>query len=111
MTDSGTPVQPGIGQQAGRKPASGARPPRSKSARRRSREFALQGLYEWLIAGGDAGVIDAHVRELQDFDKCDSVHFDALLHGCINEAVPIDAALVRHIDRPSSSCRRSSTAC
>ncbi|NBU88342.1 MAG: N utilization substance protein B, partial [Betaproteobacteria bacterium] len=29
-----------------------------KSARRRSRELALQGLYEWLISGTDAGVID-----------------------------------------------------
>ena len=33
------------------------------SARRRSREFALQGLYEWLIGGADAGVVDAHMRE------------------------------------------------
>jgi N utilization substance protein B len=32
------------------------------SARRRSREFALQGLYEWLVGGADAGLVDAHVR-------------------------------------------------
>jgi len=85
---------------AGGKPA--AKPNRPKSPRRRSREIALQGLYEWLVAGTDAGAIDAHVRELGDFAKCDSVHFDALLHGCIDEASAIDAVLARHVDRKTA---------
>ena len=74
----------------------------TKSARRRSREFALQGLYEWLISGSDAGVIDAHVREQGEFDKADAAHFDALLHGCIGEAADIDALLARHVDRKTT---------
>jgi N utilization substance protein B len=74
----------------------------AKSQRRRSRELALQGLYEWLLAGGDAGSIDAHMREHDGFDKCDSVHFDALLHGCISEAADLDAALARHVDRKTT---------
>lgn len=74
----------------------------TKSARRRSREFALQGLYEWLISGSDAGVIDAHVREQGEFDKADAAHFDALLHGCIGEATDIDALLARHVDRKTT---------
>jgi N utilization substance protein B len=73
-----------------------------KSARRRSREIALQGLYEWLIAGSDAGVIEAHMREQEGFDKCDVVHFDALLHGCIRDAATLDAVLSRHVDRPTN---------
>lgn len=73
-----------------------------KSARRRSREAALQGLYEWLIAGSEPGVIDAHAREQEGFDKCDSAHFDALLHGCISEAADIDAVLSRHVDRKTT---------
>lgn len=73
----------------------------SKSPRRRAREIALQGLYEWLLAGSDAGVIDAHMREQPEFAKCDAVHFDALLHGCINEAAALDAVLARHVDRPT----------
>jgi N utilization substance protein B len=75
-------------------------PPRS--ARRRSREVALQGLYEWLLSGADAGVIEAHVREQQGFDKCDPAHFTALLHGCIDEAADLDAVLKRHVDRETS---------
>ena len=73
-----------------------------KSARRRSREVALQGLYEWLISGADAGVIEAHMREQEGFDKCDTVHFDALLHGCITEAPDLDGVLARHVDRKTT---------
>jgi transcription antitermination protein NusB len=85
---------------AARRPArTAARRAPLKSARRRSRELALQGLYEWLLGGADAGVVDAHVREQDGFDKCDAVHFDLLLHGVIREAAAIDAVLAAHIDR------------
>jgi transcription antitermination protein NusB len=73
-----------------------------KSARRRSREVALQGLYEWLVSGSAASLIDAHMREQEDFAKCDAAHFDALLHGCIAEAVDIDALLSKHVDRKTT---------
>ena len=86
---------------AGKKPA--GRRPQGKSPRRRSREFALQGLYEWLLSGSEAGVIDAHMREQEGFDKCDSAHFDVLLHGCIRDAAALDAALARHVDRRTSA--------
>jgi N utilization substance protein B len=70
-----------------------------KSARRRSREIALQGLYEWLVSGAEAAVVDAHMHEQDGFDKCDREHFDALLHGCIAEANELDELLTRHVDR------------
>jgi N utilization substance protein B len=82
----------------GDKPAA-ARRPAARFARRRAREFALQGLYEWLLSRTAARDIDAHVRELEGFAKCDSAHFDALLHGCIEQAPTLDAVLARHIDR------------
>jgi hypothetical protein len=47
---------------------------------------ALQGLYQWLLGGDDAGVIDAHLREQAEYAKCDQTHLDLLLHGCIREA-------------------------
>ena len=83
----------------GRQGAGGKRPP---SARRRARECALQGLYQWLIAGEDAGVIDAHMREQDGFAEADAAHFDALLHGCIREAADLDAVLTRHVDRKTT---------
>lgn len=88
------------------KPAGGAKPAvkrtGQKSPRRRAREFALQGLYEWLISGADAVVIDAHMREQEAFGKSDTAHFDALLHGCITEAAELDAVLSKHVDRKTT---------
>ena len=86
------------------KPRRPFRPPSAqklamRSGRRRSREVALQGLYEWLISGSPVEAIDAHMREEDGFAECDAAHFDALLHGCIAEAPALDAALARHVDR------------
>ncbi len=73
-----------------------------KSARRRSREIAMQGIYEWLVSGASAELVAAHVGEQTDFDKCDAAHFEALLHGCIREAAAIDEVLARHVDRKTT---------
>lgn len=74
----------------------------AKSSRRRSRELALQGLYEWLVGGADTAAIEAHMREQDGFDTCDREHFDALLNGCVEEAAALDAVLKRHTDRQTS---------
>ena len=82
------------------KPA-GKRAP-AKSARRRAREFALQGLYQWLVTGDEAGSVDAHTREQDGFAKCDRGHYEALLHGVIEEAAVLDEVLARHADRKTT---------
>jgi len=82
------------------KPA--ARRSGANAARRRSREVALQGLYQWLVSGADGAEIEAHLQEHEAFDKLDRVHLDALLHGCIREAAALDAVLARHVDRKTS---------
>ena len=35
--------------------------------------------------------------------KCDTAHFDALLHGCIAEAASLDAVLSAHADRSTQA--------
>ena len=87
---------------AGPAPVPARKRPAQKSSRRRSREIALQGLYEWLISAAEPALIEAHMREQDGFDKCDKAHFDMLLHGCIREATELDAVLVRHVDRKIS---------
>ena len=74
----------------------------SKSTRRRAREIALQGLYEWLVSAAPAADVAAHMREQEGFDKCDTAHFDALLHGSITEAAEIDVLLSRYVDRKTT---------
>lgn len=77
-----------------------ANPNKSRTPRHRSREFALQGLYQWLLNHEDAGAIEAHLREAHGFDKADAAHFDALLYGTIKEAATLRTGLVPLIDRP-----------
>lgn len=79
--------------------STGARKASAKSARSRSREFALQALYQYLVGRNDASSIDAFTRDLAGFHKADSVHYDALLHGCLNEAKELDALIVPLLDR------------
>ncbi|MDP1901076.1 MAG: transcription antitermination factor NusB [Rubrivivax sp.] len=81
-------------------PAKKRAPP--KSARRRSRELAMQGLYQWLLAGSAVADLVEHVREQDGFEKCDRAHFDALLHGVIEQAAALDAVLTRHVDRKTT---------
>jgi N utilization substance protein B len=71
-----------------------------KSARRRSRELATQGLYQWLLSGAPAGEIDAQLRGAQGFDKADLEHLNALLHGVIREGDELSAAIAPCLDRP-----------
>jgi N utilization substance protein B len=76
-----------------------ANPSKNRSPRHRAREFALQGIYQWLLNNEDAGAIDAHIREAHGFDKADRDHFDALLHGAINQSIQLREEFVPFIDR------------
>jgi len=71
-----------------------------KSSRRRSREFALQGLYQWLLADEAAAVIEEQIRETRGFDKADAEYFSGLLHGAINDAGTAESAISPLLDRP-----------
>lgn len=73
---------------------SSAKPPRS-----RAREFALQALYQHLVGRQAAESIDQFTRALSGFHKADSVHYDALLHGCIEQGAELDALIVPLLDR------------
>lgn len=71
-----------------------------KSARTRAREFALQALYQHLVGRNDAADIDVFTRDLTGFHKADSAHYDALLHGCVEQAAALDALITPRLDRP-----------
>ncbi len=79
--------------------SSGVRKAPAKSARSRAREFALQALYQYLVGGNDAQAIDMFTRDLAGFHKADSVHCDALLHGCVKEAAELDGLILPLLDR------------
>lgn len=76
-----------------------ANPNKNRTPRHRAREFALQGIYEWLLNQEDAGAIEAHIREAHGFDKADAEHFDSLLHGALKDVLQLRADLSPLIDR------------
>lgn len=79
--------------------ATGVRKAAAKSGRSRAREFALQALYQHLVGRNEPAAIDSFTRDLAGFHKADSVHYDALLHGCIREAAELDALILPLLDR------------
>ncbi len=77
-----------------------ANPSKNRTPRHRAREFALQGIYQWLLSNEDSGVIDAHIRQAHGFDKADAAHFNALLHGAIRDVTRLREKISPLIDRP-----------
>ena len=70
-----------------------------KSARRRSREFALQGLYSWLIAGQPVADISAQLEESKGFERADHAYFSLLMRGAIEQQGTLEEALAPCLDR------------
>jgi N utilization substance protein B len=79
--------------------STGGRKSSAKAPRSRAREFALQALYQYLVGRNDAQAIDVFTRDLSGFHKADSIHYDALLHGCVAEAQELDALIAPLLDR------------
>ena len=80
--------------------AKGSKP--HKSARTRSREFALQALYQLIVSNNDPTEIDLFTQDLVGFKKADLAHYRAILHGCAQERDALDAIITPLIDRPMS---------
>jgi transcription antitermination protein NusB len=100
MTEDNKPTPERPARQSRTGPtATGARKASAKSARSRAREFALQALYQYIVGGNDPQSIDVFTRDLAGFHKADSVHYDALLHGCVKEAAELDALILPLLDR------------
>jgi transcription antitermination protein NusB len=79
--------------------STGTRKAASKSGRTRAREFVVQAIYQYLVGGNDPESVDAFTRGLAGFHKADSAHYDALLHGCIEQAAELDALILPQLDR------------
>jgi N utilization substance protein B len=72
-----------------------------KKSRRKAREFAVQGLYQWKLTGGDASAILSQLREEKEFPKIDEEHLATLLRGVTSQAQELDALVAPYLDRPA----------
>jgi N utilization substance protein B len=76
-----------------------ANPSKNRTPRHRAREFALQGLYQWLLNNEDAATVVNNIRAAHGFEKADADHFAALLYGAIKDSVALREAFAPLIDR------------
>lgn len=74
--------------------------PKPKSARRWAREFALQGLYEFYVAGHDPVSIRLRTEADEDFRRCDKEFFREMWRGLTEDWEPLIAIVQPHVDRP-----------
>ena len=70
------------------------------SSRRRAREIALQALYAWKLAGGDAL---AHARTLEGWDRCDQKFATELLLVVVRKNDLFERGIAPHLDRSLAS--------
>jgi transcription antitermination protein NusB len=81
-------------------PSSPSQRPAAKSARRLAREFALQAVYQWLIAGHYVSDLLQEFREVKGFARADARLFDTLLKGIAEQHAVLAEKLGPYLDRP-----------
>jgi len=80
-----------------------ARKDAGRGSRRRSRELALQALYQWLVAGHDADHLCREAAASREFPRADGAYLDTLLRGVIERTAELHAALQPFLDRPATA--------
>jgi N utilization substance protein B len=69
------------------------------SARRRSRELALQGVYQWLLTGASPAQVLEHLAEMDGFESADNEFLAAELRGTIGDAERLRGEVEPFADR------------
>ncbi|WP_426342213.1 transcription antitermination factor NusB [Pseudoduganella sp. S-14] len=76
-----------------------ANPSKNRTPRHRAREFALQGLYQWLLNNEEATKVVNNIRGAHGFDKADGEYFADLLRGTIKQSVELREMFTPLVDR------------
>ena len=71
-----------------------------KKSRRKARELALKGLYQWKLTAHSASDIAKNLRDEEGFETVDDEYFLVLLKGAMAEADALDQQLSDQLDRP-----------
>ena len=70
-----------------------------KSSRRRSRELALQGIYQWRLTSDDPEQIEKQIRSEKGMGRYDTEFFSKLLRGALTQHVELETVVAMHLDR------------
>lgn len=70
-----------------------------KSSRRRSRELALQGIYQWRLTSDDQEQIEKQILAEKGMGRCDVEFFSKLLRGVLTQHAELETVVATHLDR------------
>lgn len=72
------------------------------AARRKARHYAMQGLYQWQMAGSNLNAIEAEFRTDNDMSKVDLDYFHELLHGVPQYLSEVESVFIPYLQERSS---------
>lgn len=67
--------------------------------RRKSRELALKGIYQYFLNGGSAEEIAQSLSDDPDYARADQSYFQAVLRGVLESRTELDERLSGYLDR------------
>jgi transcription antitermination protein NusB len=69
-------------------------------SRRKSRELALKGLYQYLLSPKELRLIVREMADEADFARADETYFRSLLEGVYDQMPQLDSRIAQFLDRP-----------
>lgn len=70
-----------------------------KKSRRKARELALQGLYQWRVSGNAPEAILSQLAEAPEYSTADDEYLREVLEGAIADRDELEQALASKLDR------------
>lgn len=70
-----------------------------KKSRRKARELALQGLYQWRVSGNAPEMILSQLAEIAEYATADDEYLREVLEGAIAHRDELEQALAPRLDR------------
>ncbi|MFM1955992.1 MAG: transcription antitermination protein [Pseudomonadota bacterium] len=68
--------------------------------RRKSRELALKGLYQYLLSPKELRLIVREMADEAEFARADETYFRSLLEGVYGQIPELDSRITKFLDRP-----------
>lgn len=73
-----------------------------KKSRRKARELAVRGLYQWFVSRNELTAIEAELRDSELYAAADEAYLSEILHGVADREEALEAFVAPHLDRPSA---------
>lgn len=75
----------------------------AKTARRRSREFALQALYAWQMAQGSPREMVEQLRGYEGFERANAELAETIVRGVVERSEELQGLIAPYLDRSFAS--------